>query len=213
MPAPAPFCERSKPFTTPRKDEPLSRRTISVAVLAAALLAAYGCGSSTSDTSVRSGTQRARTSVSAADGSVDASGLRTVAYQGVEFDVPADWPVYDLSADPTTCVRFDVHAVYLGQPGPDMQCPTGLVGRAEAVLVEPAAAVDDHRPSSTDSVSAQSVNGLSAEVVSGGDVTNQLDATFPSTGITATITYQAGDATAQQILASFRPATPAAVAK
>ena len=56
----------------------------------------------------------------AADSVVDANGVRTVSYHGVEFDVPAEWPVYDLAADPTTCVRFDQHAVYLGHPGADM---------------------------------------------------------------------------------------------
>jgi hypothetical protein len=187
----------------------LSRRIISLAVSVAALLVAYGCGSGSSDTSVRTGTQGAGTSVRAADGAVDAAGLRTVSYRGVEFDVPADWPVYDLSADPTTCVRFDVHAVYLGRPSADMQCPAGLVGRAEAVLVEPASGANGQRPGSTAGVSTESVNGLSAEVVSGGDVTYQLDATFPSSGIAATITYQDGDATAQQILGSFRPASSA----
>ncbi len=191
----------------------MSRRIISAAVAVAALLAAYGCGSSASDTSVRSGTRGAGTSVHAADGAVDAAGLRTVAYGGVEFDVPADWPVYDLGADPSTCVRFDVHAVYLGQPGADMQCPAGLVGRADAVLVEPAAGVNARRPSSTGGVSTESVNGLSAEVVSGADVTYQLDATFPAAGLAATITYQDGDATAQQILASFRPASTGTVSK
>ena len=65
------------------------------------------------------------------------NGVRTVSYHGVEFDVPAGWPVYDLAADPTTCVRFDVHAVYLGHPGADMSCPATVIGRADAVLVEP----------------------------------------------------------------------------
>jgi hypothetical protein len=179
----------------------LSRKIISTAVAAVALLAAFGCGSGTSDTSVGSGTagggQGARVNV--ADGAVDAAGLRTVTYQGVAFQVPGDWPVYDLAADPTTCVRFDVHAVYLGQPSADMQCPAGLIGRAEAVLVEPA----DGAPPAGD-VTTESVNGLNAEVASGADVTHQLDATFASAGVAATITYQDTDATARQILSSFR---------
>ena len=62
---------------------------------------------------------------------------RTVAFRGVNLDVPATWPIYDLSAQPTRCVRFDVHAVYLGHAGPEQRCPTGLVGHAEAVQVEP----------------------------------------------------------------------------
>ena len=181
----------------------MSRRIISVVVSAAALLAAFGCGSGASDTSVKSGTGGGAR-VNVADGAVDAAGLRTVAYQGVEFQVPADWPVYDLAANPTTCVRFDVHAVYLGQPSADMQCPAGLVGRVDAVLVEPAADHAANGRASSGEVSTDSVNGLTAEVVSGADVTNQLDATFASAGVAATITYQESDATARQILSSFR---------
>lgn len=182
----------------------MSRRIISVVVSAAGLLAAFGCGSGASDTSVRSGAGGAGARVNVADGAVDAAGLRTVAYQGVEFQVPADWPVYDLATNPTTCVRFDVHAVYLGQPSADMQCPAGLVGRVDAVLVEPAADHAANGRASSGEVSTDSVNGLTAEVVSGADVTNQLDATFASAGVAATITYQESDATARQILSSFR---------
>ena len=40
-----------------------------------------------------------------------------IAYQGISFDAPEDWPIIDLEADPTACVRYDVHAVYLGTPG------------------------------------------------------------------------------------------------
>jgi hypothetical protein len=181
----------------------LSRRIISVAVVAVALLAAFGCGSGTSDTSVRSDSGGAGPRVNVADGAVDANGLRTVAYQGVEFQVPGDWPVYDLAADPATCVRFDVHAVYLGQPSTDMQCPAGILGRADAVLVEPAATKGANGAGSGQ-VATESVNGLTADVVSGADVTNQLDATFASAGVATTITYQDSDATAQQILSSFR---------
>ena len=110
------------------------RRIVSLAVAGAALLAAFGCGGGGNDASVSAGTPRNQAIVPAAEGDVSASGLRTVTYQGVSFDVPADWPVYDLAADPSTCVRFDVHAVYLGHPGADMVCPSGIVGRADAVL-------------------------------------------------------------------------------
>ena len=184
----------------------MSRRIIGVVVSAAALLAAFGCGSGASDSSVRSGTDGAGARVNVADGAVDAAGLRTVAYLGVEFQVPGDWPVHDLDGEPTTCVRFDVHAVYLGQPSADMQCPAGLVGRAEAVLVQPLAAAAPNTGASSGEVSTESVNDLTAEVVSGADVTSQLDARFASAGVAATITYQDSDATARQILSSFRSA-------
>lgn len=65
------------------------------------------------------------------------SALKTVAYAGYEFQVPASWPVYRLDQHPQTCVRYDVHAVYLGTPGPDMRCTAGLVGRTQTVSIIP----------------------------------------------------------------------------
>jgi len=63
--------------------------------------------------------------------------MKTVDYAGYEFQVPASWPVYRLDEHPHTCVRYDVHAVYLGRPGPDMRCAAGLVGRTQTVSVIP----------------------------------------------------------------------------
>jgi hypothetical protein len=63
----------------------------------------------------------------------------TVSYLGRNFTVPASWPVVDLAAHPGTCVRFDRHALYLGTPSPDQDCPSHIVGRTEAVLVAPVA--------------------------------------------------------------------------
>jgi Domain of unknown function (DUF1906) len=60
---------------------------------------------------------------------------RTVAYAGYEITVPADWPVYRLDTHPAQCVRYDIHAVYLGAPGTDQQCPAGLIGRTETVSI------------------------------------------------------------------------------
>jgi Domain of unknown function (DUF1906) len=63
---------------------------------------------------------------------------KTVTYLGHRFRVPASWPVISLSAHPRHCVRFDVHAVYLGTPGADENCPANGVGqRTEALLVQP----------------------------------------------------------------------------
>jgi hypothetical protein len=62
---------------------------------------------------------------------------RTVRYGGYAIDVPRSWPVYDLEADPSRCVRFDRHAVYLGTPGAGQRCPAHAVGRTEAILVQP----------------------------------------------------------------------------
>ncbi|HEY3611307.1 MAG TPA: DUF1906 domain-containing protein [Pseudonocardiaceae bacterium] len=68
------------------------------------------------------------------------AGDQQVSYLGLDFTVPSSWPVITVSATSTTCVRFDRHAVYLGTPGRDQNCPTHLVGRTEALLVQPATA-------------------------------------------------------------------------
>lgn len=62
---------------------------------------------------------------------------KSITFAGYEADVPASWPVYDLRTDPKRCVRFDQHAVYLGTPSRDQNCPAHAVGRTEALLVEP----------------------------------------------------------------------------
>ncbi len=71
----------------------------------------------------------------AAAGPRAAASTRTVVYAGYQLAVPASWPVYRLDENPARCVRYDVHAVYLGVPGSQQQCPAGLVGRTETVTV------------------------------------------------------------------------------
>ena len=64
-----------------------------------------------------------------------APAMKTVEYRGYAIRVPASWPVYSLSKDPTRCVRYDVNAVYLGTPGPNQKCPAHVVGRADTVRI------------------------------------------------------------------------------
>ncbi|MEV7730367.1 glycoside hydrolase domain-containing protein, partial [Streptomyces sp. NPDC087917] len=66
-----------------------------------------------------------------------APATREVTYQGHHFQVPSAWPVLVLAEAPTTCVRFDQHAVYLGTPGTGQACPAHASGRTESLLVEP----------------------------------------------------------------------------
>ncbi|MEU7870084.1 DUF1906 domain-containing protein, partial [Dactylosporangium sp. NPDC049140] len=65
---------------------------------------------------------------------------RRITFNGTSVTVPATWSVVDLAAKPGTCVRFDVHAVYLGTPPTDQSCPSHVFGRTEAVLLEPVVA-------------------------------------------------------------------------
>jgi len=60
-----------------------------------------------------------------------------VSYRGYEVTVPVSWPVVDLAANPTTCVRFDRPAVYLGRSTAQANCPAHLVGRSEGLVLEP----------------------------------------------------------------------------
>src|SRR5262245_41973109 len=62
---------------------------------------------------------------------------QTISYAGRPFAVPAGWPVVYLTAHPSECVRFDRNAVYLGTPGADQRCPSGLRDVTDAVLIEP----------------------------------------------------------------------------
>ncbi|WP_051787308.1 MULTISPECIES: glycoside hydrolase domain-containing protein [Streptomyces] len=62
---------------------------------------------------------------------------RAVTYQGHTFHIPSDWAVVDLTADPTACVRFDRHVLYLGTPGANQKCPSGITGKTDALLAEP----------------------------------------------------------------------------
>jgi hypothetical protein len=62
---------------------------------------------------------------------------KVVRYHGAQVTVPASWPVFQLAAQPSVCVRFDRHAVYLGVPSARQSCPVQAVGRTEAILISP----------------------------------------------------------------------------
>ena len=181
----------------------LRRGLTGLGLVAALATGVAACGSSgPSASSVDSPT---RATVHPSVGPSSTPGMQTVEYLGVAFDVPADWPVHDLAADPTTCVRFDVHAVYVGTPGAEMRCPAGLIGRTDALLVEPASsakALSDVEAAGT--LSAQSINGVSVrvadELTAAGDVVATTDA------VTVTASTGDSDAIARRIVASFRAA-------
>jgi hypothetical protein len=113
------------------------RTTGKIAVIVGSGLLLAGAGS-VLDTSVV-GPPMAMAAVGGSGRPVPAASAatRTVTYAGYEITVPADWPVYRLDTDPVQCVRYDIHAVYLGTPGTDQQCPAGLIGRTETVSVIP----------------------------------------------------------------------------
>jgi hypothetical protein len=105
-----------------------------------------------------------------------AAALKTVGVLGRGFTVPAGWQVIDLAAHPATCVRFDVHAVYIGTPGAEQGCPARGVGRhTGAVLIQPAAA----------HAAATATTAVDHPVAA------EIDASAP--GMTVTATYSSAD--------------------
>jgi hypothetical protein len=130
---------------------------------------------------------------------------RTITYAGYEITVPASWPVYRLDADPGQCVRYDVHAVYLGTPGVNQQCPAGLVGRTETVSILPAAG----QPSATLRYTRANgefpgVRGTVLRDASVHDIQVVPGGSAASTTVTAT--YGTDQALVGRVLATLRPA-------
>ncbi|HYT29670.1 MAG TPA: glycoside hydrolase domain-containing protein, partial [Actinomycetota bacterium] len=131
-----------------------------------------------------------------------AAAWRTVTYRGVSLQVPSAWPVFDLRRDPTRCVRFDRHAVYLGHQGDQPDCPAGLIGRTEALQVEP---LDDRAVAGvTLSPGRTTVGGAPARLASGADASHTLAAALPSLGVMVSLPYGSDRTLVDRILASVR---------
>ncbi|MCU1452101.1 MAG: hypothetical protein JWN46_247 [Acidimicrobiales bacterium] len=126
--------------------------------------------------------------------------------------MPAAWSIVDLAADPTRCVRFDVHAAYLGQPGPSPSCPSRVIGRTEGLLVEPLERPSDPRPVDLTSSTVAVTQPVPAPALEA----HQLRVAIPSAGVLVTATWGTDLALVRQILASATPtrgsSTPAAPA-
>jgi len=124
----------------------------------------------------------------------------TIGYLGEQLTVPSAWAVHDLDAAPATCVRFDLHAVYEGRPGPQPDCPAHIVGATEAIHLE---ALTGHR--TPPGLRPRSIGGQQALVNSPAaqQVSHRIVAAFPQGGVLATISYASDPTLAQQVLASF----------
>jgi hypothetical protein len=145
-----------------------------------------------------------------------ATGMRTVVYEGYEFQVPASWPVYRLDEHPQTCVRYDVHAVYLGTPGTDMRCAAGLVGQTQTVSFIPGkgAASGPAAGHAGHSAAAGQAGGTELQQLSAvhGTVTqnavrHKLEVTLGSAqGATVLGTYGTDPGIVEQVLNTLHPA-------
>lgn len=100
------------------------------------------------------------------------SAWRVVRYHGYRLMVPAHWPVFNLAVHPSTCVRFNRQAVYLGNPGTDQHCPSQVVGRTEAILVQPIAG---HNRPAREAVQVLPTASLAAADTPGGTEAQVMD--------------------------------------
>ncbi|WP_429194087.1 glycoside hydrolase domain-containing protein [Kitasatospora sp. MAP12-15] len=127
--------------------------------------------------------------MAAGAGTAEAASTKAVSYLGHTFQVPAGWPVVDLTANPSSCVRFDQHAVYLGTPGAEQACPSHPSARTEALLIE---------PRTDGGADTRTVDNPSA---------GELDAVAPKIKVTAT--YGSDRSTVSNVLqqAGFGPAS------
>jgi hypothetical protein len=121
--------------------------------------------------------------------------VKTVSYLGYGFQVPAGWPVIHTGRRSTTCVNFDRHAIYLGDPGLDQNCPSGLLGTTEAILVQP---------------SSSSSSSSSAFSAAEDPVARRITVVGPRVEVTAT--YDTDRALVARVLASAGLPVPGASA-
>ncbi|MET8330489.1 glycoside hydrolase domain-containing protein [Streptomyces sp. NPDC005181] len=132
-----------------------------------------------------------------------ADGAKDVSYRGYHVRVPSSWPVIDLAAHPETCVRFDRHAVYLGHATDAGQatCPAGLVGRTEALVIEP---LDATGRKSVDGATRIAPKGAAkAAVPRAADApSGRIRQAVPAAGVLVTASVGTDDSAAQSVLDS-----------
>ena len=145
-----------------------------------------------------------------------APATKLVSYHGYTLRVPSSWPVYNLASDPTRCVLLSTSAVYLGRPGADQQCPARAIGRATAVLVQPAGAATELPPGTavlrSPAAGLPATTGLPSVTAAASSADHLLRLAVPSAGVLVTASYAGSAAPARAILASARLTGAAAAA-
>jgi hypothetical protein len=115
--------------------------------------------------------------------------------------------VYRLDRDPSRCVRYDQHAVYLGQPGANQQCPAHLVGRTATISIQAAASTPGPASGMASPVGIGAAIGTLPQV--GGSVTRddqdqEMGTSLADPGVSVTGTYTGGGRGVLSILRSLR---------
>ncbi len=134
-------------------------------------------------------------------------GFKVVRFAGYAIRVPASWPVYRLDRDPSRCVRYDRHAVYLGQPGANQQCPARLVGHTATITIQATGSTLGPASSVADPVGTGAAIGTLPQV--GASVTRdaqdqEMGTSLADPGVSVTGTYTGGGRGVLAILHSLR---------
>lgn len=135
-------------------------------------------------------------------GTPPAPAVRTVADGGVSLQVPAAWPVVSLASQPGACVRFDVHAVYIGRQQAQASCPANGVGRTEAVQFEtltPAA-----RAHLRQALVSAVVDGVGVLEEAGAPTRHAFVLAVPNAGVVVRVTWGQNPGLATQIMQSLK---------
>src|SRR6266496_3272723 len=137
-------------------------------------------------------------------------GRQIVKFGGYTVSVPASWPVYNLNEDPSRCVRYDVHAVYLGTPGPNQDCPPHLVGRVDTISIEGAPTAQETAGNRKSPARIGPGATAPGTIVQDPDQ-HTLALAMPEAAPRFAATYGANPGAAEQMLATVSPAvTPPA---
>jgi len=139
------------------------------------------------------------------------SGLKSVQFDGYTIKVPAGWPVYRLDRDPARCVRYDRHAVYLGRPGVNQQCPAHLVGRTATISLQAAGSAGS-AGSAVPAFGGPAVESLPrvGAAVLGDSQDQEVRASITGPGLSITATYPGDAHGVLSIIRSVRRADSAA---
>ena len=141
---------------------------------------------------------------------------QTVTFGGYSVRVPASWPVYDLTKNPRQCVRYDVHAVYLGTPGRDPDCPPNLVGRVDTVTIQaPPASAGTKTAGNSKGPRQGGQQALNPGTIVQDPDRHELALAMPDKAPSIGATYGSGPGATEQMLATVRQAatTQAATAQ
>jgi Domain of unknown function (DUF1906) len=126
---------------------------------------------------------------------------KVVQYLSYQIQVPSSWPVYNLATDPSKCVLFSTHAVYLGTPGSGQDCPASAIGHTEALLIQP---ISSASPSSEAIVvgggeaALSQATALPADTT---DTTHEFQVDVEKAGVLVTAAYGPNEPGLRSILA------------